>query len=704
MARYRQAALMLRLPIFLTASLLFLSTTGFSQRTTPSPTAEDVVKISTNLIQMDVSVTDRNGKTVSDLKPEDFEVFENGKKQSISSFSFVSDTREREVQRSIKKTTETHLPATAPPPRPTRVGRTIALVVDNISLSWDSTNYVRQTLKKFVDEQIQDGDMVAIIRTGAGIGALQQFTTDKRLLYAAIDRVKWNIIGTGSIGAFAQMEPVGPTEEREGGQRNGGIRTAEGRRKEFEDFQASVFATGTLGAVGYVIRGLQEMSGRKSVVLVSQGFKLYQEDATGFKEGSERVMKALRKLIDQANRASVTIYALDARGVAYTGLTAADDTGNRSMAQIEKELAARRQKMIDTQFGLEYLSKATGGFAVLNQNDLSAGLERIIDDQSYYLIGFVPDDETFDPASPKFNNIEVKLKQPGPQLRYRSGFYGVADNKTASAQKQLRNTLQDALMSPLAVNQITVRLNALFNSSPESGPYLNSLLHVDADQFSFEDLPDGSKKLTFDVLAVVLGDNGTIVDQINKIYSVTVKKDAFENFKREGFVYNFIFPMKKPGVYQLRLALRDQRSQNVGSANQFVEIPDLKKDALVISGVMLANKAGVRQSDALTDTSLRQFRRGTVLNYDFSIFHGKTGTGDLRTQMRLFKDGKLIFAGQPQTISARSVGKSPTPLAGSLVLGKDMDPGDYVMQLNAVDDGGGKKASAVQYVEFEIIG
>ena len=269
-------------------------------------------------------------------------------------------------------------------------------------------------------------------------------------------------------------------------------------------------------------------------------------------------------------------------------------------------------------------------------------------------------------------------------------------------------------MSPLAVNQITIRLNALFNSIPESGPYLNSLLHVNADNLSFEDQPDGSKKLVFDVLAVVLGDNGSVIDQINKIYSVTIKKEAFDNFVKEGFVYNFIFPMKKPGVYQLRVALRDQRSQKVGSANQFVEIPDLKKDPLVISGIMLENKpladakhpgngpAVGQISDPLTDTSLRQFKRGTVLNYEFSIFRAKATTGNLKTQIRLFKDGKLAYSGQPQVIPAQSAGRS-TPLAGSLVLGDEMAPGDYVLQLNAVDDAGGKNANATQYIEFEIV-
>src|SRR5207302_7509071 len=86
-----------------------------------------------------------------------------------------------------------------------QVRRTIAVVVDDLGLSFESAYYVRRALKKFVDEQIQTGDLVAIIRTGAGIGALQQFTSDKRMLYAAVERIKWNPLGRGGVGAFAPI-------------------------------------------------------------------------------------------------------------------------------------------------------------------------------------------------------------------------------------------------------------------------------------------------------------------------------------------------------------------------------------------------------------------------------------------------------------------------------------------------------------------
>ncbi|HEX2640997.1 MAG TPA: VWA domain-containing protein [Pyrinomonadaceae bacterium] len=193
------------------ALVLVLACISLAQQPTPTPDSDDVVKISTSLIQIDVTVTDKSGKVVRDLKPEEFEVYENGKKQAISNFTFISNTREIEPPAASPASGQVLPP---PPIRPERVRRTIALVVDDLSLSFESTYFARRALKKFVDEQMQDGDLVAIIRTGAGIGALQQFTTDKRQLYAAIERLRWNPAGTGNIGAFAPLRLSCPTMMR----------------------------------------------------------------------------------------------------------------------------------------------------------------------------------------------------------------------------------------------------------------------------------------------------------------------------------------------------------------------------------------------------------------------------------------------------------------------------------------------------------
>src|SRR6478672_3384344 len=211
---------------------------------TPTPVAGDdaVVKISTNLIQLDVTVTDAKGKTVTDLRPEEIEVYENGHKQKITNFNFISSAPPVEKAKNVKPD-----PLAPPLPpthlRPEQVRRTIALVVDDLSLSFESAYQTQRALKKFVNEQMEDGDLVAIIRTGAGIGALQQFTSDKRMLYAAIDRVKWNPIGSGGIGAFAPIESTALPGASPTPDENGDTPAAVDNAKSLDDFRSTVFAT-----------------------------------------------------------------------------------------------------------------------------------------------------------------------------------------------------------------------------------------------------------------------------------------------------------------------------------------------------------------------------------------------------------------------------------------------------------------------------
>src|SRR5437016_56820 len=234
------------------------------------PEEVDVVRITTNLVQVDAVVTDKSGKVVTDLKPEEVQIFEDGRQQKITHFSYyVAASPSAE-----KPTKPVTVDKNAPPVptnrlRPEDIRRTIALVVDDLGLSFESTYYVRRALKKFVDEQMQPGDLVAIIRTSGGMGALQQFTSDKRQLYAAIDRVKWNAIGRSGVGAFAAIEP--PTSGERGAE-------VDAFNEEANQTRQDMFAVGTLGAISYVVKGLKTLPGRKSILLISDGFRIYNLD------------------------------------------------------------------------------------------------------------------------------------------------------------------------------------------------------------------------------------------------------------------------------------------------------------------------------------------------------------------------------------------------------------------------------------------
>jgi hypothetical protein len=462
---------------------------------------------------------------------------------------------------------------------------------------------------------------------------------------------------------------------------------------------------------------MQDLPGRKSVMLLSDGFKLFTTDALGFRD-SGRVMESLRRLVDQANRASVVVYTMDARGLQVTGLTAADNTSGRSGEELEQAMSDRRDRLFDTQAGLQYLAKQTGGFAIVNNNDLSWGIRRILDDQSYYLVGYEPVGDTFDPKLRRFNKLEVKVTRPGTSVRHRSGFFGVSDENLVRPQMTGGQKLMNALSSPFAINDISVRLNALFGNEVKTGSYIRSLLHVNAQDLTFTDEPDGSKKGVFDIIAVGFGDNGIAVEQLAKTYTVTLSTEMYERFMRDGFVYDLSFPIKKPGAYQLRIAIRDTASDRVGSANQFVEVPNLKKNRLTLSGVALENlpfdvwqkrqtsaEPVESESNPLSDTSLRRFKRGTVLNYGFVIYNAKLNHAkvpDLTSKIRLFLDGKLAFEGQAQAVPfVRQTDPKAVNLTGAFNLGSAMSPGDYVLEI-VIMDNLAKKRTASQYVHFEV--
>lgn len=713
--------------IFLFAFPVFVS----AQKPTPTPD-DDVVKISSNLIQIDVTVTDKKGNIVKDLKPTDFEIYENGEKQDITTFSFVSSIRTQ--TEAVKNTDKAPVPIPPSELKPQRIRRTMALIVDDLSLSFESVHFVRQALKKFVDEQMQEGDLVAIIRTGAGIGALQQFTSDKRQLYAAIEKVRWNPQGRGRIGAFSPIEPTMLEQKKAMGDTTVTEEDLEQEKnflRSMSDFQESVFATGTLGALKYVVQGMSALPGRKSVILFSDGFRIFSKSETGQQDAS-RVLDFLRELVDLANRSSVIFYAVDARGLQSTSPTPMDNIIDPTGERILQTMSDRSTELFDTQQGLVFLAKQTGGTAVVNNNDLSGGVRKILDDQSYYLIGYQPDADTFDPKTKKFNKFSVKVKREDVRVRFRSGFFNVEDEKapagvTTTIKKQTPlEQITDALTSPFALNDISLRLNTLFGNDA-GGSYVRSLLHVKAQDLKFTDEADGSKKAVFDVLAMSFGDNGQVVDQIGKSYTFSVKGAAYEKVLRDGFVYYFSFPVKKAGAYQYRVAIRDNQSEKVGSASQFIEVPDLNKKRVTVSGILLesftpqqwqavsnatqktsGNFAVDLSTNPMSDTSLRKFKRGSILRYGFEIYNAKLDVDDepkLTTKIRIFRDGALVLDGKENPLELfDQTDMERVKSVGALSLGAEMAPGDYILQIIVTDSLAKEKEKiATQFVQFELV-
>jgi VWFA-related protein len=707
---FRSYSLTMKYILALLFVLTIFTVSAFSQievlpAASPTPVQEDdsIVKITTNLIQIDVTVTDSKGNIVTDLKPEEIEISENGKKQSITNFSFVNQGNRTIEKQSIVKS-DKNAPQIPTPPvqlRPDQVKRTFALVVDDLSLSFESVHFVRSALKKFVDEQMQPDDLVAIIRTGGGIGTMQQFTSDKRMLYAAIGKLKYNL--SQGVTSFS---PVTSPEGR---------RSAEPESDaEIDTLREDLFAVGTLGAVNYIIRGMKVFPGRKSIILISDGFSIEPRD--GFQS---RVLQSLKLLSDLANRSAVTVYTLHARGLVYTGLTASDDVAGLSSQDLNTFLGSKSQKLLDSQDGLRYLARATGGIAFKNNNDLNNGIQTFLNDQTgYYLIGYQPDGDTFDPVKRRFNDLSVKVSRKGLKVRYRSGFFGITDDSIKPAAKTPQQQILTALSSPFATGDIAVKLTPLFFRGPNNSSYVSSFIHINAASMKFIDEPDGWKKIVFDIMAVAFGDNGIVVDHLYRTETLRVRGEIYDTIMKDGFVYTAQFPIKKPGGYQMRIAVRDAETSKIGSANQFIEVPDAKKNRMILSGVVFqqmhqGKDAQLSNEDSATevrqDTALRRFKQGTALSYSLSIYNpqidGVSGQPKLKTKLNIYRDGTLVYSGKEADFQPLP-GSDPKDhtFGGAFQLGKEMEPGDYVFQI-VVTDLLAKQKNQIkaQSLDFEIV-
>jgi len=713
-----------RLPVVLIL-VAQLSTGALAQQPLPSPTpapieqqkpqseSDDVVHITTNLVQVDAVVTDKDGKLVTDLKPEEVEIFEDGRKQKITHFSYNATMTEQPAAET--KSTPTDKNAAPIPPsrlRPEDVRRTIALVVDDLGLSFESTHYVREALKKFVDRQMQPGDLVAIIRTSGGMGALQQFTSDKRQLYAAIDRVKWYASGRSGVSAFAPITPPTP------GEHGADIDAA---AEEFNQFREDVYAVGTLGAVNYVVRGLRELPGRKSILLISDGFRIFSQDDPN---RNFRTLQKLQRLIDEAGRASVVIYTMNATGLQTLMPTAADDLSGRDFQQMQDAMTSRRNAAFETQEGLDYLAYETGGMPIKNTNDLSGGIRRVLADQKgYYLIGYRPDQSTFDPRTGRrrFHHLTVKVTRAGKfKVRMRHGFYGVSDEEKPKP-RTLGQQLFDALVSPFGATGVHLQLTSLFANDAKAGSIMRSLLYIDPGDLTFKE-EAGFQRTTIDVMAITFGDNGVPIDQIGRTYQIKLTEDDYKRIMRQGLVYSLTVPVKKPGAYQLRVSLRDSASDRVGSASQFIDAPDIKKKRLALSGLVVrgqtANQSvnaamatqseGREEGDAETSAAVRHFKAGNVMTYAFYAYNAKLDTTShpqLMMQVKLFRDGAEVFTGKESQFNpGQQTDMQRLVAVGAIKLGTDMTPGDYVIQVVVTDLlADSKHRVATQWMDFQVI-
>lgn len=712
----------------------FTSVTAQQPAPSPAPSPQDeVIRVTTNLVQADVIVTDKSGRQVTDLQPEDFEVLEDGKKQTLSHFSYISTDRPNQQ---VAKSTDSSSGVPPLPVSEAQARRTLAIVVDDLGLSAESIVSVRKALKEFVENQMQPTDLVAIVRTTQASGALQQFTSDKSKLLAMIERINWFGAGRGALSPFA---PVNTQTE---------ITSVQGAQiiSEMEEERASNYAVGTIGTLSLVVRGLRDVTGRKAVLLISESFRLFTTQGRNI-----RLIESLKQVADQANRSSTIIYTLDASGLNPLNLTAEDkvagpsytfdpnsfqnpgspptpplrnrgtprrndvapsaasialEEGGSSAAfkRLDALVAQRDNQNIQNHTVLSFLADQTGGLFTANTNNLSLATERMLQDQSgYYLLAYRPSEPPT--GSPRFHKLTFKVKRSGLNVRSREGYYtGTSEVATAKTREA---RLSQALISPFAAGAV-VRVTPLFFNDRAEGSYLRVLLHLEAKDLTFNEQSNKSQQTVLDIVAVNLGEDGKVVDQFSDTQTLDVKEEAFPGVQKNGLSFVLNVPVKKSGAYQLRIAVRDVASDRIGSAGQFVQVPDVAKNHLSLSGIVISGLNQGPSADATLQAvpSLRRLTHGTILSYSYTIYNAevKEDRPQLETQMLLFREGKQVFAGKisPFDPGTQSDMKR-LKVTGGLRLGPELPAGGYVLQVMVTDKLRNKPNTAVQTSDFVIV-
>lgn len=673
-------------------------------------------RVGVDVIRLDAVVTDQAGNHVTDLTLDDFEVRQDGVLQPLTLAQYVDLRRPAPASAALpaRRAGGGTAPPHAAPSRLTREGvqRTIVLVIDDLGIAWENLEATRKALRRFVDDDVQPGDLVAVVRTGASWGALQQLTTDRRVLHAAIDEVRWTALSRRGVGPFTPLNAWLPTS----GPGNGNIGFGNPDpldMGQLDELRESMSASASLSALAVAARAVRDLPGRKAIIWVSEGFSLLErrdELGRSVRQPDTRVRDALDALYDRAFRGGAVIYTLDPRGLQSGGLTAEDNTKSLGTSATEAGGTVRRWGLLLSQDTLGAIAEQTGGFAVLNTNDLSGGFTRILEDQrGYYVLGYTPPAGTFAPASrtTRYRSISVKVRRPGLRVRTRRGFVGIEDReRDPVAAISPRQALHEAALSPFGATDVDVRATLLPGYRAGAGASVRAMLHIDTSDLTFAPDERGVGRARVDVLGLVLEETGRPVTGRASQFSITLNADAAQA-RGAGVVYSLVVPLPRPGGFQVRFAVRDQASGAMGAAGEFVAVPDLSKGTLALSGIVV----GEESQAALTpddDTAaeghsshpaLRVFRPGSRIVYTYEIYNAPAS---VESRVAIWRDGRPYFAAPPATLRPRAEGV--TAVAGGLRLGEAMPPGDYLLEVTAATRAGapGNTRSASQWTSFQV--
>jgi VWFA-related protein len=728
--------------------VIVLATLTINAQQQAKPEASpDVIRVDTNLVQTTLMVFDKKGTFVDGLRPEDFALKVDGKPVSILFFSRITAGTKHEQSQlaAVRKGAAGSFSASKEDAE--ERGRTVVFFIDDLHLSASSVHRTKQVIQTFLNTQMGPFDQVAIASASGQIGFLQQFTDNKAVLRAAAGRLThrpYTVIDSenipmteytalrvdqgdrdaityytnqlllannfrspgGTLGPPAST-PVGRSPAQN--QRSSGLSREMAERMVKERAlvmlkQSTAVTTNTLVGLESLIHTAAQSSGRKLVFFVSDGFYLNDRN-TSF-------ASKLRELTDAAVRAGVVIYSLDARGLGSTvDVTSnrADPEGKLSRSNIG-ELAA-------SQDGLNALASDTGGRALFDSDRLSEAVDRGLQETSnYYLLAWRP--ATDEQRTDDFKRLEIAVVDR-PELSVRrprsylapspvttvTSAANQSDPKAAHAERAADLDLRNALNAAVPTTTVPTSVAVSFVDTPDNGLVVTASVQVASSSLDLG--PDG-KQAIVDLAGVILNDQGKTAATFKTRLNVT-PLPADVN-PANGVVYNYKTKVT-PGLYQLRAAVRDDTSKKVGSAAQWIEIPDLSSHKLTLSSLLLRSQplpAQKKSDPAGVEVPFsvdRHFARASQLGFLLFIYNASRGSlgnasPDVTAQVQVFRNGQAIIGTPLRKLSVEGMTDlGRMPYAGQFPL-ETLSKGRYELQITISDKLA--NASATQRVGFQI--
>ena len=634
---------------------MFQSPATHAQDPQGAPTVTFQVEVS--YVDVDTVVTDEQGNFISGLTRNDFELLEDGKPQKIDLFSYVEIPVDKAVPflangRPVASDSRSN--------RQPFTGRLFVIVLDDFDISPLRSAHTRKSAREFVDKYMGANDIAAVIYTSGRPDGAQEFTSNKQLLGAAIDKFVGRRMRSLTIerldSYYQRMALAGQGQTQEENGQPAASTDPGGRSKtEPSDFERSYRATAVLDTLKNTSEFLATVRGRrKAVIFFSEGIDYPITDLFGMQSASE-VIRAVQDAVSMAARSNVNYYTIDPRGL--VGMTSefmemqgggapelaggpslgvTGITGGGGVFNAQTELMHELQL---SQGSLRTLAEETGGIASVNSNSLSTAFERIVQANSrYYVLGYYPPTHARDG---KFHKIDVRVKgRPGLKVLARRG-YASPRGRSAEERKRDEETrrtrdakrpnadttspeLRTVLTNPMQQSglPLTVQVAAFKHTQKEASVAL--AVEIDAERLQFA--PPNEKGMVSNVIEISLfsvSDQGKAMAGMRSSLDLLLRPETHDRVKAFGVRVNPRINLP-PGRHHLRIGARDKVGGQTGSVFYDLEIPDFRKDKLMMGGLLVTSAMSQRAPSIQPDpivakllpaaaTSQREFSQQDIL-------------------------------------------------------------------------------------------